>query len=311
MGLKHTLFIIVLILLIVLHFTIGFGYPIPETIFFIRLNILLQEVLIACILAMGGMILQTLLINPLAEPYLLGISGAASFTSVLAAFFMFSPMLLFRTSFSVIGAILLFLLIFTMSKRKFGFSIGSAVLFGIAFNAFFSSSIMVFQNLLMPNQFSASVRWIMGSIDSTADYEILLLVLALTLELTYFLRFRKELDIYLSGEEMALAVGIETERLKILGFAAVCLATGIAVSVCGMIGFVGLIVPHLAKMIFRKNSRFSWLWLFVTSSILMIGAGIISKNLVPGAIFPIGVVTSLIGAPFFALILFRQGKRIG
>ena len=162
---------------------------------------------------------------------------------------------------------------------------------------------MVFQSLLLPNELQSSIRWLMGSIDYISLPEIGLLSAGFILELLFLIRFRKELDIFRTGEESALSVGVDTSRLQFLGFLTVSISAGIAVSITGMIGFIGLVSPHLARLLYRKHNPFGIIPLFLVSSVLITASGVISRSLFPGTIFPIGVVTSLIGAPFLLFLL--------
>jgi iron complex transport system permease protein len=288
------------------HFWIGFGFELPPQIAAIRLSVYLEEIGVALVLSMAGLVLQTLLVNPLAEPYVLGVSGGASLGAVLSVFFSLTPFLFFRTAFAMTGAVGISLVIFAISNRKTGFSIGTALLAGIAFNALFSGLIMLLQSLLLPNDLQSSIRWLMGNVDYAAPAELVLLYAAAAVLLFYLLRYGRELDIYLSGDEMAQAVGVDTGRLKLTGFLAVSVATGIAVSLTGMIGFLGLVVPHIVKMLFGPGHKRAILPLLLTSSTLMLGAGVASRLLSPGTVFPVGIITSLIGAPFFIFILLRK-----
>lgn len=308
MKTKIAILLVLFLALTLIHFTYGYGFNLPDRVFAIRLSVYLEEIGIALVLSMAGMVLQTLLVNPLAEPYVLGVSGGASLGAVISVFFSLTPFLLFRTAFAMAGAVGLTLCIFSISNKKTGFSIGTALLAGIAFNALFSGLIMLMQSLLIPNDLQSSIRWLMGNVDFVSPPELALLYLAVLLVLAYIIRYGRELDIYLSGDEMAQAVGVDTRRLKLFGFLAVSIATGISVSLSGMIGFLGLIVPHIVKFIFGTEHKRSVVPLLLTGSIIMLGAGILSRMLSPGTVFPVGIITSLIGAPFFIFILLRKYK---
>jgi iron complex transport system permease protein len=305
-----TILLSVLFLIIsLMHFFIGLDPVFFKTVVLIRASIYLQEIFIALILSTGGLVLQTLLQNPLAEPYVLGISSGSTLGAVLAVFLSLSPLLLYRTFFAIIGALLLSTAILLVSRKKSGFSIETAVLLGVACNALFSSIIFLLQSFLMPNDLQASIRWLMGNIDYISFYEIALLFIAACLNIFYLFYYHKQLDIYITGDEMAQAVGVDTEKLKIAGFLMVSLSAGIAVSIVGMIGFLGLIAPHIVKMIYKMDHRRLLYPLFLISSILIILSGILSKNIIQGSIIPIGIITSLIGVPFFIFILLKRYKK--
>lgn len=300
--------ILLFCLLTFVHFAHNGGLTYDPALFSVRLSVYLAEILIAAILAVSGMILQTLLANPLAEPYVLGVSGGASFGAVTAVFLGLTPLLFYRSAFALAGAAGVSFAVYLLSRKRSGFSIGTAVLAGVGFNALFTSLILLLQSLLTPNDFQSSVVWLSGRIDLSGPAELLLLAAGLAAVFAVVLRFGKELDIYRSGEEMALAVGVDTARLKAWAFAAASFACGIAVSVSGMIGFVGLVVPHVARMIAPSTHRKSLPMVALIASDLMLLAGILSRVLKPGTLFPIGVLTSLIGAPFFIWLLVRKQR---
>ncbi len=301
--------LVLFVFLSVLHHTVGYGLAVPANILALRVGVYAQMIAVAGILSLSGMILQTLLENPLAEPYVLGVSGGASLGAVIPVFLSLSPLLFYRTLFALGGSAGLAFCIYLISRRSSRFSLGTALLSGIAFNAFFSGAIVLIQNLLLPNDFQASVRWLMGNLDYLSLPELGLLLAALVMPVLYMVFYGRELDIYRSGEEMAKASGVDTDRLKRSGFVIVSLSTGIAVSLTGMIGFLGLIVPHIVKMLFGPGHRAGVTPLVLVGSTLLLGAGILSRVVVPGSLFPVGVITSLLGAPFFVGILLKKYSR--
>ncbi len=299
---KSVIYILLFLILTLLFFTVGSSGQWQEA-FSYRLNIYIQSLAVVLILSFGGRILQTILHNPLAEPYILGVSSAASLGAVIAVFFSISPLFIFRTLFSLAAAALVSFLIYLFSKKQNSFSIGTALLAGVGFNALFSSWIMLMQSLLRPNDLQSSVLWLMGNIEYKGSYELIILVLAALIIIVFYSWKHKELDIYLFGEEVALASGVDTPRLKRQSFIIVSVSTAIVVSITGMIGFLGLVVPHIVRMIYGEGHRRALLPLLFIGSALMTGAMILSRYLVPGSILPIGMITSLIGAPFFIILL--------
>lgn len=287
----------------------GYGVDIPGKIFFLRLNVILQGFLVSSILSLGGYILQILLANPLAEPYLIGVSGASCFGATMAVFFNLSPLFVFRSVCAIFTGILVTLLIIILSIRKKFFSVVVAILLGVAFNSFFSSLIILFQSFLLPNDFYSSVRWIMGNFEYLTFNEMALLFLAFLMIFFYCVVFKKELFIYQSGEEMALTVGVETNKLKVFGFIIVAFSTSISVSLSGMIGFIGLIIPHIARMIFSRSKENIVFFLLLLGFLIISISIFLSRNLIPGTILPVGVISSLIGVPFFIYILLSMGMK--
>ncbi len=306
MKLRVIFFIFLMIICSTFVVFYGYFFNIPEKILFIRLNILLQAIMVSSILSLSGMVLQILLSNPLAEPYLIGVSGAASFGSVITVFLSLKPIFVYRTIFSVAGSLAIIIIIFLWSNRKSSFSITKAILLGVSFNALFSSLIILLQSFLLPNDFYASIRWLMGNFDYLTTGEMIILLSGFFVILSYTIIFKKELFIYQTGEEMSLSVGIDTNKLKIIGFLCVAYSTGISVSITGMIGFVGLVVPHISRMIFKDYKENSIPSVLLVGNIIILMALFFSRNISAGTIIPIGVISSLIGAPFFIHILLKN-----
>lgn len=308
---KVRLIFFIFLMIICSTFVVFYGYffNIPEKILFIRLNILFQAIMVSSILSLSGMVLQILLSNPLAEPYLIGVSGAASFGSVITVFLSLKPIFVYRTIFSVVGSLAIIIIIFLWSNRKSFFSITKAILLGVSFNALFSSLIILLQSFLLPNDFYASIRWLMGNFDYLTTGEMAILISGFLVILSYAIIFKKELFIYQTGEEMSLSVGIDTNKLKIIGFLCVAYSTGISVSITGMIGFVGLVVPHISRIIFKDYKENSILSVLLVGNVIILTALFFSRNISSGTIIPIGVITSLIGAPFFIHILLKNNTK--
>ena len=305
--------ILVLIFLFV-FFSILFllynNLDLSKKILVLRLNFYLQAIIVASILALSGWVLQILLFNPLAEPYLIGVSGAASFGAVISVFLQLTPLFFFRTLFSLCGSFVFTFLVITLSRKRENFSFEKAILLGVSFNSLFSGFIVLLQSFLLPNDFYSSVRWLMGNFEHISYLEMILLLTGLFVIFLFVFLSKKELYIYQTGIEMALSVGVDVERLKLLGFFCVAFATGISVSLCGMIGFVGLIVPHIARMVFKEWKENIFTAVMFISMIIIIIALWGSRNLVKGTIIPLGVLTSIIGAPFFIYLLLNRRIRI-
>lgn len=304
MKTRHFLVLLLFVTVTCLFFTLGAGTDWRE-VFSLRLNRYLQGIFLAAILAYGGRILQTLLLNPLAEPYILGVSSAAALGAVLGVFLDPGDAPGWRSLFSLAAAGGVSVYIYFLSRRPGSFSLSTALLAGVGINALFSSGVMLLQSLLRPNDLQLSIRWLMGSMDAGDPLELGLLGGGAVLVMGYYWLYHRELDIYLSGDETAQASGVDTSRLKRRGFVIVSLGTGLAVSVTGMIGFVGLVVPHVVRMLFGESHAPGRTSLFLVGGVLMILASSLSRVLVTGSIMPVGILTSLLGAPFFIYLLTR------
>ncbi len=305
---KKAISLILLLTGISLELFLGFHKGDPLLILSLRTSVIVQQILIGIILAGGGLILQTLIHNPLAEPYTLGVTSGASAGAVIAVFLNLSPLFFFRTSFALIGSFVVSGLVYLLSQSQNRFSMNVAILAGVGFNALFSSLIMLLQALLLPNNLSASIHWLMGQIDFNGPVEIGVLALSALISIVFLVRNNKTLAILLTGEEMASATGVDVSKLQKAGFLTVSLTSAIAVSLSGMIGFVGLVIPHIARLLSPKKALPDPFSLILLSSNLMVYAGLLSKYLIAGTTLSIGVITSLIGAPFFIFLLVQQNK---
>lgn len=273
----------------------------------IRLPVALMALVTGACLSLAGAQMQTILNNPLASPFTLGISAAASFGAALALAFgvrllpMAADYLVPANAF--VMSLLATLLIFFLSRRR-GVGTETVVLLGIALVFTFNALLAAVQFLATDQAVAAVVFWTMGSLTKATWAKVGITSAALLLVLPLFARRAWMLTALRLGDDQARSLGVNTGRLRLETLVLVSLLAALPVAFVGTIGFVGLVGPHMARMLIGEDQRF-----FLPASILM-GAlvlslsSIASKLLVPGVIVPVGVVTSLVGIPlFFALIL--------
>ena len=278
----------------------------------VRLPTALMALLVGTALSLAGAEMQTILDNPLASPFTLGVSAAASLGAslviVLGIGLPFLPPGLLLTANAFVFALGSVLLLQSMTRRSRG---GPAmlVLFGIAL-------VFTFQALLALVQFVASadalqqlVFWGMGSLARANWTSIAILAGVVACVLPFSLAASWRLTALRLGEERARSYGIDVARLRFFSLLRVSLLAATAVAFTGTIGFVGLVGPHIARMLIGEDHRFLLPASALTGAIMMSAASVASKSLVPGLLLPVGIVTSLVGLPVFFVLLTRQARR--
>lgn len=275
-------------------------------IFYSRLMRLLLALFTGAGLSIGGVALQALLRNPLAEPYLLGTSSGAGLGAVAGIALGLSAAWTPFTAFA--GALASIALVYFLSQQGATIPIHSLILSGVMVGMWFSA-IMVFLASVCTNQALQSVVWyLMGSLQL---YEVRLLITVGIIVLSgstalYF--FSQDLNAISIGEEEALHVGVEIERVKKIVFLLTAGITGALVAGSGMIGFVGLIVPHLMRFMVGPNHKVLFPSAALAGGIFLIVCDVLSRCLFPPIEIPIGVITAFIGVPLFMVILKRSHK---
>jgi len=291
--------------------SIGFSQltSISETSRIILLDIRLPRVLLAIMVGSGlsvaGVVFQALLRNPLAEPYILGVSGGASvgaLTAIALGFHMFNvgiPLAAFC------GALLVVVLVYTFGRRRGQIDTNALLLSGVMIGAFLSA-IILFLVSLIGQPIRNALLWLLGNL-ANADLRSIIVVapIALGASILIYLQARN-FNLIATGEEVALQLGVEVERVKKVSYFLASLATGSVVAVSGAIGFVGLIIPHICRMLFGPDHRLLIIASFLMGGIFLVIADIIARTVLAPNEIPVGAVTAAIGAPFFIYLLKKS-----
>lgn len=257
-------------------------------------------------LSLGGLIFQNLFKNKLATPYTLGISsGAAAGALIAIKFNLFGSFFGFGFTYlaGFMGAILSVLLILAILKITGSTSVYTVLLAGVAINFFFSAFILLIQYLVDMTQSISAIRWLMGSLTISGYKEILIIAPVFLVFIIIVLLLKKELILISAGDEFASSKGMNVKKFRISIFILVSLITGMVVSVTGPIGFVGLIIPHIIRLLIKDDFRILVIFSIFFGGIFLVIADIISRVLIPPAEIPVGIITSFFGAPFFIFIL--------
>ena len=256
-------------------------------------------------LALAGAALQALLKNPLADPFLLGTSGGAATGAALAALAGLSPLLSPAAAFA--GAVLASFGVAALARRRGRLDLQRLLLAGLIANAFFSALLLLVFSVASGEAARTMLFWMMGSLsDATAGKAAALLPYAAAAGAVLLLSASR-LNLFAVGEENAAALGVDTERSKRLVFLAASLLTGAAVAFAGVIGFVGLLVPHAARAVAGNDQRMLLPVSALCGAALLVAADALARTAFAPAELPIGAVTAAIGAPLFAWLLLRTG----
>jgi len=264
------------------------------------------------ILALSGLVCQNLFKNSLATPDLLGISSGAAAGTVVALKFNIQLTFLgigglYISSF--LGALSAILFVFIVARWTRNSSVYTLLMSGVAINFFYSSIIVIFQYVFDFSDTFSLLRWLMGGIAVAGYAEVLVLIVLLILFLIWVFAFRSEFLLISGGDEFAMSRGLNAAVFRKYSFLALAVFVGAVVSICGPIGFVALVVPHVSRSWGASRYRTTVGFTFLLGGGLLVAADLLSRLLVPPVEIPVGIVTSLMGAPFFLALLVAQLKK--
>jgi iron complex transport system permease protein len=285
-----------------------------QIFFLARLPRALAAALVGGTLAAAGVVFQGLLRNPLATPYTLGISAGASFGAMTAITFgSLLPLGLpigGVAGASLAGALLAVAVVYALaSARHAGLSTTVLLLAGVTMNSFFSALILFVQYLSDFTETFRALRWLMGDLD-VAGYQPILGALPLVVvALAAFAWLARPLNLLSLGADAAATRGVDVTRAQRAAFLAGSLATGAAVSVGGPIGFVGIIVPHLVRLVVGADHRLVLPTSFFFGAAFLIVCDVLSRIVMAPLELPVGIITAIIGGPFFLWMLIRKGTK--
>lgn len=275
----------------------------------IRLPYALMALLIGMALGLAGAEMQTILNNPLASPFTLGVSSAAAFGAALAIVLgigipgipaaWFIPANAF--AFALLSALLL-----DGITRWTRVATPGVVLFGIALVFTFNALVAMLQFVADEDTLQGLVFWTMGSLTRASWEKLGVLAVVFVVVSCWSMRSAWQLTALRLGEERAMSFGIDVRRLRLAALLRISLLSALSVAFVGPIGFIGLVAPHIARMLFGEDHRFYLPGSVLTGGLVLSLASVASKNIVPGVIIPVGIVTSLVGVPFFLSIILRH-----
>ena len=290
----------------------GAGAQLRVVIWDIRMPIALMAVAVGASLSVAGAEMQTILANPLASPFTLGISAAAGFGAALAlvcgiALFPAAVEYMVPVNAFVMAMAASLFIYFASTMR--GVSVETIVLLGIALVFSFNAALSFLQYLASEQALSAVVFWTMGSFAKATWAKVATVTGMLALVVPLLMKDAWSLTALRLGDDKAASMGVNVRALRLRVMMLVSLLTAIPVSFVGTIGFVGLVGPHIARMIVGEDQRFFLPASAISGALLLSATSVLSKTLIPGTILPIGIITALIGVPFFFVLIFGSRRR--
>ena len=279
----------------------------------VRLPRVLLGFLVGSCLAAVGVSLQALLRNPLADPYVLGVSSGAALGVAIAVLFGIGTTVLALSLLPVCGfagSLVALLVIYRMAASYERLPIHSVLLAGVILNAIFSALIMFITSIMEPNRSFGMMAWLMGSLTAPAYPVLIALSVYLLVGLVLLGKHVRVLNILALGEEPARSLGINTERTKRVIFLLSALMTGAVVSFSGMIGFIGMIIPHAVRLVVGADHRLLLPASTLVGGMFLMVADTMARTLFVPSEVPVGVITALAGGPFFVYLLVWRKDRL-
>jgi len=275
----------------------------------VRMPRVVSGALVGASLSVAGVVFQALLRNPMADPYIIGTSGGAAFGATVA---MFLPLQVMWAGYGVVpvfafaGAMLTVLFVYSLGRVGTRVSVVSMLLSGFAV----SSTLTAFMSFLMlvSGRFRQVFVWLMGGLAAGGWDQIVVLVVPTCATILVLYMLAGRMNALVLGEEQASYLGVNVERQKLILLMLGSLLTALAVSISGLVGFVGLVAPHVARLIFGPNHRLLLpAAMFLGSSFLVL-SDLIARTLLAPTEIPLGIVTAIVGAPFFVYLLRKSKK---
>jgi iron complex transport system permease protein len=288
--------------------------PDYEIFFRVRLPRIILAAVVGAALACSGVVFQGLLRNPLADPYILGISSGAGLGAIVAVVSGLNWMLFGRSPiaiFAFAGALGTVWLVWLIGRATNKAGVTGLLLAGVVVNAFFSSVIMFLTSIAKSEQIYTTIFWLMGNIIEE-DFLVLWLssgcVIAGIVSLFFI---SPQFNLLSFGDADAVGMGVNINRLRLIAFGIAAFITAVAVSLSGLVGFVGLVVPHAVRLVFGPDHRQLVPLSAICGAIFLVAADTLARVIVAPAQLPVGVVTALVGGPFFLILLIKYSRRVG
>ena len=278
----------------------------------IRLPRIVLGVLVGSALAVSGAALQGMFRNPLADPALIGVSNGAALGAVLALGLSINVLGRWTTPvFAFVGGVLFALLAFALARQNGRTEVVTLILAGIALNTFAGAGTSLVTFIANDAQLRAIIFWSMGSLGSATWSSVLAAAPFVIVGLIASFWWRRPLNLMTLGEREARHLGVETERVRFLVIIFTALMTGATVAVSGVVGFVGLIVPHVIRLISGPNHRVLLPASAIGGAILIVLADLIARTVVSPLELPLGVLTAFIGGPFLLILMLKTRRAEG
>lgn len=292
----------------------SFGDPTSVILLHVRMPRVVLAFFVGGSLAMVGVALQALLRNPLADPFVIGISSGAALGAAIALLFGIGVSVWTVSALPVcafMGALVSLMVMYRIASAQFGFSVYTLLLAGVVLNAIFSAFIMFLTSIAEPNRAFGMYAWLMGTLTGPNWATLGMLVLYLGVGLLMLGRHAQALNLLTLGEETSRSLGVEVEQVKKSVFLAAALLTGAVVSFSGIIGFVGLIIPHAVRLVVSADHRLLLPVAGLVGGMFLMMADTVARTALSPSEFPVGVITALVGGPVFLWLLTTRHTQLG
>jgi iron complex transport system permease protein len=258
-------------------------------------------------LSIGGVVFQALMRNPLAEPFLLGVSSGAALGAVAGiilgvVFWGGLPMMAF------LGALLTIALVLGIARRTRAIDSSTLILTGVIINAFFAALIMVALATATGEKLHSLLFWLYGDLSRGRFRDLTVLLPLILVGSAFLLGFARPLNLIAAGEETAAQLGVDVEKVKWASLITVSLLCGATVAFSGIIGFVGLIVPHLTRLALGPDHRLLLPASGLFGASFLIAADLLARVVIAPSELPVGIITAFLGAPFFLYLLYLRRR---
>ncbi|MDI3502214.1 MAG: iron complex transport system permease protein [Archaeoglobi archaeon] len=286
----------------------------------VRIPRIITAIIVGASLSVSGAVLQCILKNPLASPFTLGITHGAAFGASVAIVF-FSAGTLHRvgegvtisnpyltTIFAFAGAMSTALIILTLARLR-NLSPVAIILAGVAMSSLYQAGVMLIQYFATDIQVAAIVFWTFGDVSRTFWKEIWILSAVLIVCMVFFIYRSWDYNSLLLGDETAKSLGVEVQRVRLEGLVLTSLLTATCVAFTGIIGFVGLVAPHMVRLIIGGDYRFLIPSSAILGSLILLASDTVGRTIIAPTILPVGIITSMLGAPMFIYLLLKGGGR--
>lgn len=277
------------------------------TLFQLRLPRIVMSVIVGAVLAACGCVFQSIFRNPICDPYVLGISSGSSLGGAISFILGWDVFYFGVTIPALITGLLTLFVILGISKMSRRRSIETLLLVGIAIN-FLISAVITLLVVMHQREMHKIYFWTMGSQASISWSEVLMMTVMTIICVIPFFFYSKDLNIMQMGEDVAKNLGVNTKRVAYITLIFSSLLIATAVSCCGVIGFIGLIIPHVSRMLFGNNMRSMFTYSLILGAFFLLIADTLARTLAIPAELPVGSITALAGAPYFLFLLLRQKK---
>ena len=299
------LLVFLLLILMVAAIFIGTAQSSEFVIIHLRIPRIIMSVFSGATLALCGAILQSIFRNPICDPYILGIASGASIGAALAFILGFDFFLFGITSFALVTAFLTLLMILGIARFSKINSPYIMLLAGISIN-FFMASVLTLLMVLNHQEMQKIIFWTMGSFATVSYYDFMFFIPVFLICTFFIFLLSKDLNIMQLGDSQAQSLGVNTKRVTHFAMLLSSILIAATVSICGVIGFIGLIIPHLVRIIWGNSAKHLFTFSIFLGAIFMLIADTIARILISNAELPVGSITALIGAPYFIYMLVKK-----